>query len=96
MSIYRGWILVTIAAALTGLVLGILYIWSVVRAGIPVSWGWKARRTWRCRTTMCAFFAITMIPAGRLQDRFGPRIAILVGGLLAGVGCVISGLGGSR
>ena len=93
-SIYRGWI-VTIAAALTGLVLGILYIWSVVRAGIPVSWGWSKADMALPYSTMCAFFAITMIPAGRLQDRFGPRIAILVGGLLAGVGCVISGLGGS-
>ena len=39
-SIYRGWI-VTTAAALSGLVLGILYVWSVVRAGIPASWGWS-------------------------------------------------------
>jgi MFS family permease len=46
-------------------------------------------------STMCAFFAITMIPAGRLQDRFGPRLSVLVGGFLAGLGCVICGLGGS-
>jgi len=92
-SIYRGW-LVTTAAALTGLVLGILYIWSVVRAGIPASWGWSNADMALPYSTMCAFFAVTMIPAGRLQDRFGPRIAILLGGLLAGLGCVISGLGG--
>jgi MFS transporter, OFA family, oxalate/formate antiporter len=93
-SIYRGWI-VTVAAALTGLVLGILYVWSVVRAGIPASWGWTKADTALPYSMMCAFFAITMIPAGRLQDRFGPRIAILVGGLLAGFGCVVCGLGGS-
>jgi OFA family oxalate/formate antiporter-like MFS transporter len=93
-SIYRGW-LVTAAAALTGLVFGILYIWSVVRAGIPASWDWSKADMALPYSTMCAFFAITMIPAGRLQDRFGPRIAILAGGLLAGLGLVISGLGGS-
>lgn len=93
-SIYRGWV-VTVAAALTGLVLGILYIWSVVRAGIPPSWGWSKADMALPYSTMCAFFAITMIPAGRLQDRFGPRLAILLGGLLAGLGCVVSGLGGS-
>lgn len=93
-SIYRGW-LVTAAAALTGLVFGILYIWSVVRAGIPASWDWSKADMALPYSTMCAFFAITMIPAGRLQDRFGPRIAILVGGLLAGLGLVIGGLGGS-
>ena len=93
-SIYRGWI-VTVAAALTGLVLGILYVWSVVRAGIPASWGWTKADMALPYSLMCAFFAITMIPAGRLQDRFGPRIAILAGGLLAGLGCVVCGLGGS-
>jgi OFA family oxalate/formate antiporter-like MFS transporter len=93
-SIYRGW-LVTSAAALTGLVLGVLYVWSVVRAGIPLSWGWSKADMALPYSTMCAFFAITMIPAGRLQDRFGPRVAILAGGLLAGLGLVISGLGGS-
>jgi MFS transporter, OFA family, oxalate/formate antiporter len=93
-SIYRGWI-VTAAAALSGLVLGILYIWSVVRGGIPASWAWSKADTALPYSVMCAFFAITMIPAGRLQDRFGPRIAVLLGGFLAGLGCVISGLGGS-
>jgi MFS transporter, OFA family, oxalate/formate antiporter len=93
-SIYRGWV-VTIAAALTGLLFGILYIWSIVRAGIPASWGWTKADMALPYSAMCAFFAITMIPAGRLQDRFGPRVAILVGGLLAGLGLVVSGLGGS-
>ena len=93
-SIYRGWI-VTTAAALSGLVLGILYIWSVVRAGIPPSWGWSKADTALPYSVMCAFFAITMIPAGRLQDRFGPRLAVLLGGALAGLGLVICGLGGS-
>jgi len=93
-SIYRGW-LVTVAAALTGLVFGVLYIWSVVRAGIPVSWGWTKADMALPYSTMCAFFAIAMIPAGRLQDRFGPRIAILTGGVLAGLGLVVCGLGGS-
>jgi OFA family oxalate/formate antiporter-like MFS transporter len=93
-SFYRGW-LVTFAAAGTGLVLGILYVWSVVRAGIPASWGWSKADMALPYSTMCAFFAITMIPAGRLQDRFGPRIALLVGGSLAGLGCVVCGLGGS-
>jgi MFS transporter, OFA family, oxalate/formate antiporter len=93
-SIYRGWI-VTTAAALTGLVFGILYVWSVVRGGIPASWGWTKADTALPYSTMCAFFAITMIPAGRLQDRYGPRVAILVGGLLAGLGCVVCGLSGA-
>lgn len=93
-SFYRGW-LVTFAAAGMGLVLGILYVWSVVKAGIPESWGWSNADMALPYSMMTVFFAITMIPAGRLQDRYGPRIAVLLGGLLAGLGCIICGLGGS-
>jgi len=93
-SFYRGW-LVTFAAAGIGLVLGILYVWSVVKAGIPASWGWSNADMVLPYSTMSAFFAVTMIPAGRFQDRYGPRIAILIGGFLAGLGCIICALGGS-
>lgn len=93
-SFYRGW-LVTFAAAGMGLVLGILYVWSVVKAGIPESWGWSNADMALPYSLMTVFFAVTMIPAGRLQDRYGPRIAILLGGFLAGLGCIICGLGGS-
>ena len=93
-STRRGWV-VTFAAAGTGLVLGILYVWSVVRGGIPQSWGWDNADMALPYSVMCLAFAVTMVPAGRLQDRRGPRIAILLGGLLAGLGCVVSALGGS-
>ncbi len=93
-SFYRGW-LVAFAAAGMGLVLGILYVWSVVKAGIPASWGWNNRDMALPYSLMTALFAAAMIPAGRLQDRFGPRVAILLGGFRAGLGCVICGLGGS-
>lgn len=93
-SFYRGW-LVAFAAAGMGLVLGILYVWSVLKAGIPASWGWSNADMASPYSLMTVIFAAAMIPAGRLQDRFGPRVAILAGGFLAGLGCVISGLGGS-
>jgi MFS family permease len=44
---------------------------------------------------MTVAFAITMIPAGLFQDRYGPRITIMLGGFLAGLGCVVCGLAGS-
>jgi OFA family oxalate/formate antiporter-like MFS transporter len=90
----QGW-LVTFAAAGTGLVLGILYIWSVLKAGIPASWGWSHADMALPYSVMCLAFAVTMVPAGWLQDRRGPRLVILLGGLLAGLGCIVCGLGGS-
>jgi MFS family permease len=36
-----------------------------------------------------------MIPAGKLQDKFGPRPVVKLGGILAALGCIICGLGWS-
>lgn len=93
-SFYRRW-LVTFAVAGTGLVLGILYVWSVVKAGIPDARRWSDADMALPYSVMCAMFAVAMIPAGRLQDRHGPRVVIVLGGSLAGLGCVVSALGGS-
>jgi OFA family oxalate/formate antiporter-like MFS transporter len=40
----------------------------------------------------CLVFALTMVPAGRLQDRIGPRIVATFGGVLLGAGMILSGL----
>jgi len=92
-SFSRGW-LVTYASAGLGLVLGILYVWSVVKSGIPDAWGWTNADKAFPYSLMCVAFSVTMVPAGQLQDRFGPRVVTLLGGLLAGLGLIICGLGG--
>ena len=93
-SFYRGW-LVTYASAGLGLVLGILYVWSVVKSGIPDTWGWSNADKALPYSLMCVAFSITMVPAGILQDRFGPRLVTILGGFLAGLGLIICGLGGA-
>ncbi len=93
-TFYRGW-LVAGATATMGLVLGTLYVWSVITAAIPDSWGWSNADMAIPYSVMTVAFAITMIPAGLFQDRYGPRISIMIGGFLAGLGCVICGLVGA-
>ncbi len=93
-TFYRGWLVVASTAGM-GLVLGTLYVWSVIAAGIPASWGWSNADLALPYSVMTVAFAITMIPAGLFQDRYGPRISIMLGGFLAGLGCVICGLAGS-
>lgn len=90
----RGWI-VTVAGAGMGLVFGILYIWSVIKAGIPDQWGWSNADKALPYSVMCIVFSIVMVPAGMLQDRYGPRWLVILGGFLAGLGCIVSGLGGA-
>ena len=37
-------------------------------------------------------FALLMIPGGRIQDKFGPKVGAITGGLFLAVGCIIAGM----
>lgn len=90
----QGWTVV-LAATGVNLALGILYAWSVLKGGIPDSWGWTNAQKALPYSVACMTFALAMIPAGRLQDKIGPRWVATLGGLLTGAGCILAGLGGS-
>src|SRR5262245_20940249 len=103
----RAWV-VTAAGTAVNLCLGILYAWSIWKGalvpkdtalyGTPMSGineGWTylsdAQGTWAY--AICGLvFALFMIPGGRLQDRYGPRIGATAGGLCLAAGCVLAGL----
>jgi nitrate/nitrite transporter NarK len=93
-SARQGW---TVALSATGinLALGILYAWSVLKGGIPDSWGWTNAQKALPYSVACMVFALAMIPAGRLQDKIGPRWVATLGGVFTGIGCIVAGLGGS-
>jgi nitrate/nitrite transporter NarK len=90
----KGW-RVTFAGTGINLALGVLYTWSVIKAAIPAEWGWTAAQKSDPYAIACFVFAIAMIPAGRLQDRIGPRWVATIGGVSVALGCIIAGLAGS-
>jgi len=90
----RGW-LVTFAGTGINLALGILYTWSVIKGGMPDSWGWTHADKALPYSVACIVFALAMVPAGRLQDRIGPRWVATLGGVFTGLGCIIAALSGS-
>lgn len=103
----RAW-LVAGAGTAVNLCLGILYAWSIWKAGLVgdadhpagtsmtgLNEGWRylsdAEATWAyalCGVT----FALFMIPGGRVQDRYGPRVGATLGGLCLAAGCILAGL----
>ena len=86
-----GW-RVTFAAMGVNLALGILYTWSVISKGIPTEWAWsEADKSWPYAVA-CLVFSIIMVPAGRMQDRLGPRLVATIGGILVGIGMVTASL----
>lgn len=93
----KGW-LVTSAGLALNLALGILYAWSVFSKQLtePVSaggFGWSRTTATLPYTIAIAFFALIMVPAGRLQDRLGPRVVASAGAVLCGLGLIVSGFG---
>ena len=88
----KGW-LVTFSGTGINLALGVLYTWSVIKAAIPVEWGWTAAQKSDPYAIACFVFAIAMIPAGRLQDKIGPRWVATIGGVAVALGCIIAGSG---
>ena len=85
-----GW-RVTFAGMGINLALGILYTWSVIRGGIDeAGWGWSQGQLSLPYSMACLIFCLVMVPAGRMQDRLGPRVVASIGGLLVGIGMIVA------
>ncbi|MDO8879452.1 MAG: OFA family MFS transporter [Coriobacteriia bacterium] len=95
-SATRGWI-VTLAGLGINLALGVLYAWSVVAKVLKTSvadggWGWSAGEANMPYAVAVGVFALSMVFAGRAQDRLGPRIVATFGGALTGIGMIVASL----
>ncbi len=88
---YQGWV-VTFAGTGINLALGVLYAWSIISKQISKEWGWSETQTALPYSVAIAIFAFTMVPAGRLQDKWGPRLVATLGGIFCGAGFIVASL----
>ncbi len=86
----RGWI-ITFAALGINLIMGALYSWGVIKKALVTDWHWTNTDAALPFTVSAAVFAFTMIFAGRAQDKFGPRLVTIFGGIMLGGGLILSG-----
>ena len=80
----------TFAGLGINLALGILYTWSVISKGIPEEWEWTQSDKSMPYAIACLIFSLVMVPAGRMQDKLGPRIVATIGGVLVGIGMIVA------
>lgn len=86
---------VTLAAVGINLALGVLYSWSIITGGMDTAgWGWTAAQKSLPYSIACLVFCLIMVPAGRMQDKLGPRLTATIGGLLVGAGMILASLMG--
>ncbi|MCP4715155.1 MAG: OFA family MFS transporter, partial [Deltaproteobacteria bacterium] len=89
----KGWS-VAYAGIGINLALGILYAWSIFKGAIKESieaggagaFNWDLAKLNDPYAVCCLVFAFSMILAGKCQDKIGPRITAMIGGVLVGAG----------
>lgn len=89
------WIIV-VAAIIIQMCLGAVYAFSVLVSPLQKpptegGFGWTVVETSPAFTIALLVFALSMIPAGKLQDKKGPRIVATMGGIFLGLGMILSG-----
>jgi len=94
----KAWV-VTFAGTVINLCLGCLYAWSVwvkylTDEKLMTAQGWvplTAEQASNPASLCILIFALLMIPGGRIQDKYGPKIAASIGGLAIGLGLLLAG-----
>ncbi|MBR9986672.1 MAG: OFA family MFS transporter [Desulfosarcina sp.] len=91
----RGWS-VTMAGLGINLALGILYTWSIFKQAIKESvlakdgvFNWDMASLNDPFAVCCLMFTVAMVFAGRIQDKFSPRMTAVIGGILTGAGLIV-------
>jgi len=89
----RRWTVV-IGALLIQLCLGAIYAWGAFTKVLQDpggSFAFSATQTQAIFAAGLAAFAVTMILAGRWQDKIGPRKVAVLGGIILGLGYILAG-----
>jgi MFS transporter, OFA family, oxalate/formate antiporter len=102
----KAWAVVFCGTAVN-LCLGILYAWSVwsgklinvdkagqlIADGPAAGWTYLTNAEAATPFSLCVIiFALLMIPGGRIQDKAGPKVGAITGGLFLAAGCILAGL----
>ena len=83
------WLIVA-GGVLINLMLGVTYTWGIFGSALEKTYKWTTSDQTLAFSIMLFFFAITMPIAGRIQDKKGPRLVTLIGGILLGLGFIAS------
>lgn len=91
---------ILIACILFNLSIGVLYAWSVIKARLTIGindggWGWTSSEAGLPYTVAIVTWAIGLLVGGRMQDKIGPRLVVTTGGIMVGLGLVLSGVIGN-
>jgi len=82
--------LVLIGALLAQVTIAGLYAWSIFGTALQNERGWSGDATFFPYALAQFIFAFSTLLSGRIVDKKGPRVALIIGGLLYGGGLILS------
>ncbi|MEW5966122.1 MAG: OFA family MFS transporter [Pseudomonadota bacterium] len=85
---------IVLAGFLLALMGGFSYAWGVLVVPVMDRFGWSKAEATLPFTAFMVVFALAMVPAGSLQDRWGPRIVSAAGAALFLIAYVLAALVG--
>ncbi len=91
-KIFSPGVKVIIAGSTINFCLGIFYAWSVFANGLIKELGWSKSEAMLPYTLELLVFSVAMIFGGRFQDRYGPRVGIMISGIFTGLGLILCAL----
>jgi OFA family oxalate/formate antiporter-like MFS transporter len=66
---------------------------GAVMDGLNAGWPYLTNAQAATPFSLCVLvFALFMIPGGKIQDKMGPKVGAITGGLFLAVGCIVAGL----
>lgn len=79
-----------VLAAATGVnvSMGLNYSWSVIQKALITDWKWTNLEASLPYTVYAIMITLAMVGGGRLQDKMSPRLSIILGATLMGIGLV--------
>ncbi len=83
--------LILAAAIIMNICIGTAYTWSVFQIPLINLFNWTTPQASLAYTINLSIVPLAMIVAGRVQDKKGPRIVTLVGGVIFGLGMYLAG-----
>lgn len=89
-------ILTVIASFGIMLCLGSVYAWSNFVPKLKDAYDFSTAQTQIIFGVLIAVFAVTMIPAGRFEKRFGTRMTAIMSAILFGAGYLLAGFSGGN
>ena len=89
LKLYKGW-QVALAGMGINFLSGISYAWSIFAGELTRRHGWTQAQSALPYTIFILCYAASMVVAGGIQDRIGPRPTIFAGGVLIGAAFMIS------